>query len=116
MTQLVCLFHETTRVSTLGACSLGDFLTILAARLLAFEDTIASCFVPKCWVSFLSELRVMSLECDRAVPISLAELPNQLSGHHRTEVDVERQLDTIVPDFTISHFCVRGLMSVDTKK
>ena len=72
------------------------FLTILAARLLAFEDTIASCFVPKCWVVSLSVLRVLYLEYIRVLPIPLAELPNQLSGHYRSEVDVERQLDTTV--------------------
>ena len=59
--QFICLFKEPTRASILGACSLGVLLTILAARLHAFENTIASCFVPKCWVGFLSVLRVLSL-------------------------------------------------------
>ena len=90
--QLICLFQEPTRASMLGACSLGVLLTILAARLLAFENTIASCFVPECWVGFLSVLRALSLECVRVVTISLADLSNQLSGHYRSEVDVVRQL------------------------
>ena len=88
--QLICLFQEPTRASMLGASCLGVLLTILAARLLAFEGTIPSCFVPKCWVGFLSVMRVLSLECVRVVTISLADLANQLSGHYRSEVDVER--------------------------
>ena len=88
--QLVSLFQEATRVSILGASSLHAFLTILAARLLAFEDTIASCFVPDGWVGTISVLRALT------VPIPLAELPNQLPGHHRSEFDAERKLDTIV--------------------
>ena len=120
MAKLNSLFQETTRVSALGVCSLRVFLTILAARRLAFEDTIASCFVPDCWVGTISVLRALTLEYVRVVPIPLAELPNQLPGHHRFEFDAERKLDTIVrtqgTDFTFSHFCIRGLMSVDTKK
>ena len=96
MAQLVSPFQEATRVSILGASSLHAFLTILAARLLAFEDTIASCFVPDGWVGTISVLRALTLEYVRVVPIPLAELPNQLPGHHRSEFDAERKLDTIV--------------------
>ena len=73
---------------------MGVLLTILATRLLVHENTIASCFVPKCWFCFFSVVRALPLECVRAVPISLADLSNQLSGHYRSEVDVERQLIT----------------------
>ena len=84
-------------MSILGASSLHAFLTILAASLLAIEeDTIASCFVPDCWVGTISVLRALTLKFVRLVPIPLAELPNQLPGHHRSEFDAERKLDTIV--------------------
>ena len=117
--QLVCLFQETTRASILGAGCLGVFLSVLTARLLAFENTIASCFAPKCWVGFLSVVRVLSLECVRIVAASLAVFSNQLSGHDRFEVvstSLTPQCGPQGTDFTISHVCVRGLMSVDTRK
>ena len=80
---------------------MGVLLTILAARLLAFEKTIASCFVPKCWVGCLSALRALTLECVRVVTISLADLSSQLSGHYRSEVDVKRQLNELTSQFRI---------------
>ena len=83
----------TTCVSILGTCSLRVFLTILTARLLAFEGALTSCFVPDC--SF-SVLRTQTLECVRVVPIPLVELRHQLPGHHRFEFNAERKLDTIV--------------------
>ena len=70
------------------------FLSFLTAKLLAFENSIASCFVPKCWVGFPSVVRVLSLECVRIVATSLADLSNQLPGDHRFEVDVEHQLNS----------------------
>ena len=76
VTQLISLFQEATCVSILGACSLRVFLTILAARLLAFEDAITSCFVPDCWVGTLSVLRAQTLECDRDVPIPHTTVSN----------------------------------------
>ena len=94
--QLICLFQETTRACILGACNLGVFLSVLTARLLAFENTLASCFVPKCWVGFLSVVRILPLERIRIAVTSLADLSNQLSGHHRLAVDVEYQLDSIM--------------------
>ena len=73
---------------------MGVFLSVLTARLLARENTMASCFVPKCWVGFLSLVRVLSLECVRVVATSLADLSNQLPGHYRFEVFVEHQLNS----------------------
>ena len=96
--QLISLFQVATRVSILGACSLRVFLTILAARLLAFEDTIASCVVPDCWVGTISVLRALTVEYVRVVLIPPAEHPNQLLGHHRFEFDTERTLDTTPRD------------------
>ena len=95
--QLVCLFLETNCTCTLGACRCGGFLSVLTARLSAFENTLASCFVPKCWVGFLSLVRTMSfLECMRALATSLDVFSHQLPGHYRFEVDVEHELYSIV--------------------
>ena len=120
VTQRICLSQETTRACILAACCLGVFVSVLTAMLLAFENTIASSFAPTCWVGFLNVLRAVSLECVRLVAASLADFSNQLSD----TTDSKLMLSTsLTPqrghqgtDFTISHFCIRGPMSVDTKK
>ena len=63
----------------------------------AFEDTLASCFVPKCWVGFLSVVRILSfLECMRAVMASFAGFSHELSGHYRIETNVEHEPRSVV--------------------
>ena len=102
---LACLFLETNCACILGTCRFGGFLSVLTATLSAFENTRASCFVPKCWVGFLSLVRIMSLsECMRAVMTSLADLSHQLPGHHRFGVDVEHELHSWAPGNRFHNF------------
>ena len=93
------------RLHLLGACRFGGFLSVLTATFSAFENTLASCFVPKCWVGFLNLVRIMSLsECMPAVMTSLADFSHQLPGHHRFGVDVEHVLHSWAPWYRFHNF------------
>ena len=114
--QLICLFQEPTRVSILGACCLGVFLSVL--------DSEASCLRKHhlCLASFqsagsalLSVVRVLSLKHVRVVadfrllifPISCLDTTDS-----KLLLSVPASLHNVRPegtDFTISHFRSRGL-------
>ena len=55
------------------------------------KNASASCFVPECWIGFLSLIRNLSgVRCFRVVVSPLAECAYALSGHDRCEINVER--------------------------
>ena len=92
--ELVCLLLETNCACILGACRLWRLPVRLDSQALCLrKHTCTSCFVPKCWVGFLSLVRIMSfLECMRAVMTSLADFSYRLPGPYEFEVDVEHGL------------------------
>ena len=67
-----------------------------AAFFFEVEDTHASSS-QKFWVGFLSWVRLLSCVTSmRAVVSSVADFSHELPGHNRFEINVERQLDTIM--------------------
>ena len=89
--QLVCLFQKPDCACVLGACHLGDFMPVLTARLVVIKNASASCLVPECWIGFSSLVRNLSgVRCFRVVVSPFAESANNLSGHDRFDINVER--------------------------